>query len=125
VKFHGDFDDDSTLVLTESQYFDRLDFESPLDIRLRADLLAYSSIFIGYSLSDVNLRYMLYKLNRLWERSQHQQGRPESFILLTRPNPVQEQILAKRHITPIVTEEDNPGEGLLAFLQKILKAANR
>src|SRR5262245_50994129 len=37
VKLHGDFDDDESLVLTESSYFDRLSFESPLDIKLRAD----------------------------------------------------------------------------------------
>src|SRR5690606_27048665 len=30
VKFHGDFDDDESIVLTESSYFERLDFESPL-----------------------------------------------------------------------------------------------
>jgi SIR2-like domain len=30
VKFHGDFDQDNSLVLTESSYFDRLEFESPL-----------------------------------------------------------------------------------------------
>src|SRR5262249_41000220 len=36
VKFHGDFDDDESLVLTESSYFERLDLSSPLDIKLRA-----------------------------------------------------------------------------------------
>jgi len=37
IKFHGDFDQDESLVLTESNYFDRLEFEAPLDILLRAD----------------------------------------------------------------------------------------
>ena len=39
VKFHGTFSDDASLVLTESQYFERMAFESPLDIKLRADML--------------------------------------------------------------------------------------
>ncbi|MBM7331353.1 SIR2 family protein [Agrobacterium sp. S2] len=42
VKFHGDFDDDSSIVLDESSYYRRLDFESPLDIKLRADVLGRS-----------------------------------------------------------------------------------
>ena len=37
VKFHGTFDDDASLVLTESSYFDRLEFESAIDIKLRAN----------------------------------------------------------------------------------------
>ena len=50
IKFHGDFDDDSSLVLTESSFFRGLDFESPLDIKLRSDSLEKSLLFIGYSL---------------------------------------------------------------------------
>src|SRR5437764_45569 len=37
VKFHGDFDDDSSIVLTETSYFERMAFESHLDIKLRAN----------------------------------------------------------------------------------------
>ena len=33
VKYHGDFDDDRSLVLAESDYFERLNFDSPLDIK--------------------------------------------------------------------------------------------
>lgn len=29
VKYHGDFDDDSSLILAETDYFDRLSFDSP------------------------------------------------------------------------------------------------
>jgi len=35
VKLHGTFDDDASLVLTETSYFDRLEFESPIDIKMR------------------------------------------------------------------------------------------
>lgn len=35
VKFHGDLDDPDSLVLTESDHFDRLAFDSPLDIKFR------------------------------------------------------------------------------------------
>ena len=59
VKFHGTFADDDSLVLTETNYFDRLEFESALDIKLRADMLGRSLLFIGYSFSDINVRLML------------------------------------------------------------------
>jgi hypothetical protein len=39
VKYHGDFDDDASLVLTETDFLDRLSFDSPLDIKFRADAL--------------------------------------------------------------------------------------
>jgi hypothetical protein len=35
VKFHGDFDDDNSIVLTESDYFERLNFETPIDVKIR------------------------------------------------------------------------------------------
>src|SRR5262249_48388693 len=54
VKFHGDFDDDKTLVLTETSYLERLNFESPIDLMLRADVLRYPVLFIGYRLLDIN-----------------------------------------------------------------------
>ena len=59
VKFHGDLDDISSLVLTESSYFERLSFESPLDIKLRSDSIGRTILFIGYRLSDINVRYLL------------------------------------------------------------------
>ncbi|RMG71911.1 MAG: Sir2 family NAD-dependent protein deacetylase [Bacteroidetes bacterium] len=117
IKFHGDFDNDSSIVLTESSYFDRLDFETPLDIKLRADVLGRSLLFIGYSLSDINIRYLLYKLNKLWERANNQDAKPKSYILLMKPNPVQERVLEHRGITTLMSPYKNPKKGLTEFLQ--------
>nr|WP_241557959.1 SIR2 family protein [Falsirhodobacter deserti] len=44
VKFHGDFDDDESLVLTESDYFSRLSFDSPLDVKFRSDAMSRTVI---------------------------------------------------------------------------------
>ncbi len=120
IKFHGDFEDDESIVLTESQYFNRLDFESPLDIRLRADLLRRSVLFLGYSLSDINIRYMLYKLNSLWISSGLGDSMPQSYIYLARPNRVEERVLQSRGIQPIVNDLDNPSEGLKQFLRSLV-----
>src|SRR5450759_2545236 len=67
VKFHGDFDREETLVITESHYFDRLEFEAPLDILFRSDALSRPILFVGYSLADINMRYLFHKLGKLWK----------------------------------------------------------
>lgn len=124
IKLHGDFQDDNSIVLTESSYFKRLSFESPLDIKLRSDILGKSILFIGYSLSDINIRYLLYKLNVVWEDIINQDLRPKSYLFLSQPNPVQEKILEKRGIIPIISESENPSVGLIKFLKNVYKELN-
>jgi hypothetical protein len=116
VKFHGDFEDDNTLVLTESSYFERLDFEAPLDQMLRADMLRYPVLFIGYSLSDINVRYLFYRLAKVW-RSVGYNDRPVSHIFMTSPNPVEEAIFRRWGLNPIVEPSGRPMEGLRDFLK--------
>jgi len=123
VKFHGDFDDDESIVLTETSYFERLSFESPLDIKLRADALGRTILFIGYSLADINIRYLLYKIHIQWEKSGFAKIRPKSYIFFPRPNPVQEKILKERGITAFVSDTDDPAQGMEDFLEQLVKKA--
>ena len=123
VKLHGDFDDDQSLVLTETSYFERLSFESPLDIKLRSDSIGKSILFLGYSLSDINIRYLLYKLHCLWDESGFAAARPKSYVFLSRPNPVHEAILQNRGIFPIVSKVDDPQSGLVEFLEALVRGA--
>lgn len=119
VKFHGDFDDDRSLVLDETSYFERLEFESPLDIKLRSDVLARSVLFIGYSLSDVSLRYLFYKLDKLWKTHGKYSVRPRSYIFVPRPNPVQEAVLDQWGISMITSDRADPKTALIEFLQSL------
>jgi len=123
VKLHGDFEDDASLVLTETSYFERLAFESPLDIKLRSDSIGRPLLFIGYGFSDMNIRYLQYKLDRMWSNSAYSSSRPKSFMFLARPNPVQEAILDQRGILPVVSESDDPAQGLTAFLKRLVREA--
>jgi len=116
VKLHGDFDDDDSIVLTETDYFERLSFESPLDIKLRSDALAKTILFIGYSLSDINVRLLLYKLSQAWLSSGHEKYRPKSYIFLSRPDPVQETVLSQWDIEAVTEDVDSPEDALEAFL---------
>lgn len=125
IKFHGDFDDDASIVLTESSYFGRMSFETPLDIRLRSDSLARPLIFIGYSLTDPNMRFLLYKLQQLWSMAPSPEARPKSYIVMTRPNPVQEAILRLRGVDAVVWPGTDPGNALSGFLKALLDDVKR
>lgn len=119
VKFHGDFTDDKSIVLTESDYFERLRFESPLDIKLRSDVLGKAILFIGYSLTDVNIRLLLHRLSKSWKISGLEEHQLNSYIFQTRPDPIQEAVLGKWGVNMIIGEEDDPGVALKEFLLKL------
>ncbi|QSQ19691.1 SIR2 family protein [Pyxidicoccus parkwayensis] len=70
IKFHGTLEMRNTIVLTESSFFERMALEDAADQRLRADLLSHSFLFIGYSFSDLNIRYIWYRMHQLRQRSQ-------------------------------------------------------
>jgi hypothetical protein len=96
VKFHGTFSDDASLVLTESSYFERLEFESAIDIKLRADTLGKSLLFVGYSLNDINIRYLLDKLHKLRHRvTREHQRAPSAYLLAFGAGEIQRTLLAQ------------------------------
>lgn len=120
IKFHGDLSKKGSIVLAESDYFERLNFESALDIKLRSDMLGKSILFIGYSLSDINIRLLLYKLDSLWRKTNNTK-RPQSYIFLSNYNPIQEEIFRHRGIEPIIGTEIKPELSLKNFLKELVK----
>lgn len=119
VKYHGDFDDDSSIVLTETSYFDRLDLNTALDVKLRADSLGKSLLFLGYSLNDLDIRFLLYKLQLLW-RQDLSSVQPTSYVFLTEDNPIKRKVLESRNIQTIASNESDPGKALEFFLEKLV-----
>lgn len=101
VKYHGDFSIPESLVLTERQYFERMSLDTAMDVRLRADALGRSLLFIGYSLTDVNVRYLLYRLNK--ERLSNSDGAyaradgRRSYIVSSSIGEVQKAVLQSRY----------------------------
>jgi SIR2-like domain len=116
VKFHGDFDDDDSLVVTETDYFNRLAFDSPLDLKFRSDALGKTVLFIGYSMTDMNIRLLLHNLWRTWQMSGFAKDRPKSFVFMARRNPVQEAILGEWGITALSGRNEDPERALTDFL---------
>ena len=124
IKFHGDLEDDATIVLDESSYFRRLDFETPLDIKLRADILGRSVLFLGYSLTDTNIRYLFYKLSRLWKSSVPDTAQPVSYLLTPSANEVQQAVLAQWGIEIVPIQDADPTAALESFLEGIVGPAS-
>lgn len=121
VKFHGTFSDDASLVLTESSYFERLEFESAIDIKLRADILGKCLLFIGYSLSDINIRYMLYKLHKLRHKSRLEPNRlPSAYLVAFGGGEVQRTLLAQWDVTVVDLDPIDKPASLGAFLEALL-----
>ncbi len=121
VKFHGTFSDDASLVLTESSYFDRLEFESAIDIQLRADTLGRSLLFLGYSLSDVNIRYMLYKLHKLREHVKHSgSSMPSAFLTTFGAGEIQRTLLSRWDVSTIELDPIDKTGSLDEFLEKLI-----
>jgi hypothetical protein len=121
VKFHGDLDD-GAVVLTETDYFRRMAFDDPLDIQLTADALGRGILFVGYSVSDVNLRLLLFRLREIWHESGQAEWRPRSYVLMTRPDPIQERILDALGVTPLVVshrESESEAAALVSFLERL------
>jgi hypothetical protein len=119
VKFHGDLDEPHTMVLTESDYFERLTFEHPLDIKLRADIQQYSVLFVGYSLNDPNIRLILHRLSRFRATLRAPSTPLCSYIFLTSNNNVQTSLLRRWNVEPIVSKELDHTLALQEFIAEL------
>ena len=119
VKFHGTFSDDASLVLTESNYFERLAFESPLDIRLRSDMLGSTLLFLGYSFSDMNLRLMLYKLMKLRKLHKTPELQPAAIMAASSFTPIQKELLNRWDVVVIELDPIDRDKGMDEFLESL------
>lgn len=120
-KFHGDFINDESLVLTESSYFKRMEFEDPLDIRLRSDILSNTLLFLGYSLSDINTRYIFYKLSKINSELKNIQDVSSAIMVTYGISEIQKEILKKWNVEVIELDPVDKSASLVTFLQSILK----
>lgn len=109
VKYHGDLVHERTLVLTESAYYKRLNFESPMDLKFRSDLLGKSVLFMGYSFRDINIRIIWFKLMEMMRDIPEADRRP-SYIVRLEPNAALDELNAAVGLKTIVLNPDGPVE---------------
>jgi hypothetical protein len=106
VKFHGDLDNPARMVLSESDYDDRMRFDGPVDRRLTADALGRVILFVGYSFRDSNVSYLFRLLNdQLGAMPIDLSGR-RGYILIPDPSAFEYTLFRARNIevVPIRTE---------------------
>jgi hypothetical protein len=120
VKFHGDFDETEELVFKETDYHKRLDFRHPLDIKLQAEALCRSVVFIGYSFTDKNTRYIWHRLCEA-RASVLDTRRPRSFFVTFSMNELQRAIFDNMGIGTIVLDGSDPDNNLEALFNELLK----
>jgi hypothetical protein len=111
VKFHGDFNNPKEMVVTESQYMDRMRLESAMDFKLRGDILGRAVLFIGYSFRDPNVNYIFHLVNRLFANLPESGTGRRAYIVLTEPSDFERRLFRERNIEVIaVGSTDRTGE---------------
>lgn len=124
IKFHGCLTEQDSIILTENQYYKRMELEHPLDQRLRSDALSNSFLFIGYSFDDPNIRYIWYKIQQQIKRyllnGSRATPRP-SYIVTFGSNEVQARILEELNIKIIALNPLDKEAQICELLDKINK----
>ncbi|HKG40365.1 MAG TPA: SIR2 family protein [Conexibacter sp.] len=122
VKFHGDLRARETLVVTESEYEERLRLETPMDHRLRSDLLGRAVLFIGYSFRDPNVSYLFSLVERAFgELPEAQYGR-RAFIAIPDPSEFERELFKQRNIDVIALDSGRLGEDTAELLSLVGEA---
>jgi len=123
VHFHGDVRYQGTVVLCESHYLNRLELESPLDIKFRSDLLQNTFVFLGYGYSDFNVRYVWHKLQT--HLSPHRSKYAESlnsYFVTNRNNEVFETIMRPKGMQSIYVPVHRIEDTIPTFLKTVIDA---
>jgi SIR2-like domain len=119
VKFHGDFNSPDQMVLSESHYMERMRLESPMDFKLRADILGRAVIFIGYSFRDPNVNYIFHVVNRLFSNLPDSYSGRRAYIILPEPSEFERRLFHIRNIDVIPIGGRDISQGVAAILQQM------
>jgi hypothetical protein len=119
IKFHGDLNHPDQIVLTESDYERRLTLSSPLDARLKADLLGRTVIFMGYSFRDPNVSYLFRRVTEELEMGKRVSGQPRAFIALPDPSDFEYRLFRDRRIGVVALDGARVTDELAALIHMI------
>lgn len=119
VKFHGDFNNPEQMVLSESHYMDRMRLESPMDFKLRADILGRAVVFIGYSFGDPNVNYVFHIVNRLFSNLPDSGSGRRAYIILPEPSEFERKLFHARNIDVIPVSTGDISKNVAAVLREM------
>jgi len=106
-------------VITDTDYFNRLAFDAPLDVKFRSDALGKTVLFIGYRMNDMNIWLLLHNLWRTWKASGYERIGPSPFMPCG--NPIQQAILHEWGVQVLGAQTGDPAETLTNFLDELGK----
>jgi hypothetical protein len=101
VKFHGDFEYPQHMVLSESDYEQRLKLQTAMDYRLRADLLGRLFLFLGYSFRDSNVSYIFRRINEVFKDLPGSATGRRAYITVADPSDFEIELFRARNIEVI------------------------
>jgi hypothetical protein len=119
VKFHGDFNTPDQMVLSESHYMERMRLESPMDFKLRADILGRAVLFIGYSFRDANVNYIFHIVNRLFSMLPDSYSGRRAYIILPDPSEFERRLFHARNIEVIPISGQKIAENMASVLRQM------
>jgi hypothetical protein len=118
VKIHGTYNNDSGIVLTESHFFDRLEYENVIDIKFKHDLLSNTMMFLGYSFRDLNIRYRIYEMMKFKHQGTVADNQiPTAIFVDFNIGKVRKKVLSARGIPFVELNSDNKGRRVAEFLE--------
>lgn len=119
VKFHGDLNFPEGMVLSESQYEERLKLRTALDYRLRADVLGRALLFIGYSFRDWNVAYLFRLVNDEFGPLPEAFNGRRAYIVVSDPADFEQRLFARRNIEVIPVSSANRERDIADLLSQM------
>jgi len=119
VKFHGDLNHPTMMVLSESHYEERLSFNTVMDYRLWSDVLGRAVLFIGYSFRDPNVSYLFRVINRLFRKLPSSLTGKRAYILVADPSEFEILLYNERNIEVIPIHGASLSDDTASFLAEL------
>ena len=120
VKFHGDLNNPDRMVVTESDYEERLALSTAMDFRLRSDVLGRVVLFLGYSFRDPNVAYLFRLVNEhLDQLAANPTGR-RAYIVVPDPSDFETRLFRARNIEVIGVSGGAIAEQTAAVLLELM-----
>ena len=119
VKFHGDWNHPGRMVLTESDYEKRMEFKTPMDLRLWSDLLNRSILFLGYSFRDPNVAYLFRQVSERFAQLPNSTYGHRAHIVVQEPSQFERRLFQERNIEVMAIDSRDPTMQIAELLNEI------
>jgi hypothetical protein len=70
-------------------------------------------------MSDLNIRFVLHRLWKTWRASGYEKDRPQSYVFMLRPSPIDQTVLEQWGIRVLSEPDCKPEEALESFLETL------